>query len=73
MIDLIHIELLGIKLAANPVQELFVFGVGGIANDFEKMLVAQCPAHVFRRTGAGAIQAERVTNAFFLGKNLFYK
>jgi len=73
VIDLVYIKLLGIKLAANPVQAFLVFGVGGVADGIEKVLVAQCPAHVFRRTGAGAIQAERVMNAFLRWKNFFYK
>ena len=57
-----ELELLGIEPPANPLKHLFMFGMTGIRNSSQEMLVAPHAAAVLGRAGPLARDANRATD-----------
>ncbi len=72
-IDFIHIERLGVEGPSNPFQIFLVVGMVGIVHCIQEVLVAGDSAYVFRRAGAGALQAGGVVTAFFRWEDVFHE
>ncbi|OFW05768.1 MAG: hypothetical protein A3G20_07890 [Acidobacteria bacterium RIFCSPLOWO2_12_FULL_59_11] len=70
---LVQIELFRIEVAADPFQEVLMFGVGGFPDGIEEMFVARYAADVFGRAGACSFQADRIEHPFFCRLDFFYE
>jgi hypothetical protein len=73
LIGFVQVKRLGVELAANPFQHIFVLRMTRVSNSFQEATVAPDAAHILGGTGTQALDAHRVVLAWFRYQHLFYE